>query len=63
MQLAGLRAGFWGAVTSPQLKADAGRAHLIVDPLNWQDTVKALAEILATPKNLIERTKKIIAAK
>lgn len=63
MQLAGLRKGFWGAVNSPQLKKDAGRAHLIVDPLNWQDTEAALKEILSTPKRLIARTKEIIGAK
>lgn len=63
MQLAGLRKGFWGAVNDPQLKKDAARAKLIVDPLNWQDTEKALQEILSTPKPLIARAKKIIAAK
>ncbi len=63
MQLAGLRKGFWGAVNSPKLRKDASRAHLIVDPLNWQDTVAAFKVLLSTPKDLIERTKKIIGAK
>jgi len=62
MQLAGLRKGFWGAVNAPQLKKDAARAKLIVDPLDWRDTEKALKEILDTPKNLIARTKKIIGS-
>jgi len=63
VHLAALRKGFWGAVNSPQLKEDAGRAHLIVDPLDWRDTEAALKEILSTPKHLIARAKKIIAAK
>ncbi|MPY68619.1 MAG: hypothetical protein GEU92_00880 [Alphaproteobacteria bacterium] len=35
VQLAGLRKGFWEAVNSPELKADAERKKLIIDPLNW----------------------------
>jgi tripartite-type tricarboxylate transporter receptor subunit TctC len=63
VHLAALRKGFWGAVNSPELRKDAGRAHLIVDPLNWRDTEVRLKEILSTPKRLIERTKKIIGSK
>jgi tripartite-type tricarboxylate transporter receptor subunit TctC len=61
VQIAGLRKGFWEAVNSPELKADAERKKLIIDPLNWQDTEAELKEILSTPQRLIERAKKAIS--
>lgn len=61
MQLAGLRKGFWDAVNSEELKADAKGRKLIIDPLNWKDTQTQLQEILDTPKRLIEKTKQMIS--
>jgi tripartite-type tricarboxylate transporter receptor subunit TctC len=61
LQIAALRKGFWEAVNSPALKADAKRRKLTVDPLNWQDTEAAFKEILSTPKHLIERAKQAIS--
>jgi tripartite-type tricarboxylate transporter receptor subunit TctC len=61
MQLAALRKGFWAAVNSDELKADAKRKKLIIDPLDAADTEAAFKEILSTPKHLIERAKKVIS--
>jgi len=62
-RLAALRKGFWAAVNSPELIADAKRLKIIIDPLNWQDTIKGFKEIFATPKEVLVRVKKIIGAK
>jgi tripartite-type tricarboxylate transporter receptor subunit TctC len=59
-RLNALRKGFWAAVTSPELQADAKRLKLTVDPLNAGDTVAALQEIFDTPKHLIANAKKLI---
>lgn len=60
-QIAALRKGFWDAVNSPELKADAKRRQLIIDPLNWRDTEVAFEEILSTPQHLIERARQAIS--
>jgi hypothetical protein len=62
-RLAGMREGFWKAVTSDDIKADAKKTKLIIDPLTWQETEAALNEILATPKPLIERAKAVLKSK
>lgn len=62
-RVAALRKGFWETVNTPELKADAKRMKLIVDPLTWQDTEKAFDEILSTPKRLIKRAKQVISSK
>lgn len=62
-RLALLREGFWKAATSAEIKTDAAKSGLLIDPLNWQETEKALAEILGTPKPLVERAKQVIKAK
>lgn len=58
-----LRKGFWAAVTSPELIADAKRLRIIIDPLNWQDTVAEFKKIFATPKDIIARVNKLVGAK
>lgn len=62
-RVAALRKGFWSAVTSPELIADAKRLKIIIDPLNWQDTVSEFKKIFATPKDVIARVKKMVGAK
>ena len=59
-RLAALRKGFWAAVNSPELQADARRLKLTVDPLNAEDTIAGFTQILNTPKYLIARAKKLI---
>lgn len=59
-RLEALRKGFWAAVNSPELRADAKRFKLIIDPLNAEDTVAAFNKILATPKDLVAKAKKMI---
>lgn len=61
MQLAALRGAFWKAVHSEGFKKAAKKARLIIDPLDWQDTVAAFKDILSTPKALVEKTKQLIA--
>lgn len=55
-----LRKGFWEAVNSPELQADAKRIGLAVDPLDWKRTREHFAEVLATPEATIARVKKTI---
>ena len=62
-RVAALRKGFWAAVNSPELKADAKRLKIIIDPLNWQDTVAAFKKIFDTPKDVIARVKILVGAK
>lgn len=62
-RVAALRKGFWAAVNSPELLADAKRIGLIVDPLDWKQTLLEFAEIFKTPQSTIARVKKAIGAK
>lgn len=62
-RVAALRKGFWAAVNSPELIADAKRLKLIIDPLDWQATEAAFTKIFDTPKDVIARVKKIVGAK
>ena len=63
MSGAALRKAFWAAVNSDELKADANRLKIIIDPLNWQDTVSEFKKIFATPPEVIARVKQIVGAK
>lgn len=58
--LDGLRRGFWSAVNDPALKARAKKSRIIIDPLNAADTERELKAILATPKALLAKTKKLV---
>lgn len=58
---AALRKAFWAAMTSPELKEDAVRAKLIIDPIDWKETETALREILGAPPAIVERAKKAIS--
>jgi len=62
-RVAALRKGFWEAVNSPELQADAKRIGLIIDPLDWKTTLSEFAEIFKTPKSTIARVKNAIGAK
>lgn len=59
-RLAALREAFWAAVTSPELKADAERMKLILDPMNGEQTEAAFRAILNAPQEIIDRAKAVI---
>ena len=60
-RVAALRKAFWTTVTSKELKADADRQGLIIDPLDWKDTEAAFRDFLDVPPSVIERAKKLLA--
>lgn len=62
-RVAALRKGFWAAVNSPELRADAKRIRIIIDPLDYKDTVAAFKKIFDTPKDVIARAKKAVSNK
>ena len=62
-RVAALRKGFWAAVNTPELQADAKRIGLIVDPLNYKDTLAEFEKIFATPKDVIAKAKKAVSNK
>ena len=62
-RVAALRSAFWGAVTSPELKADAERQRLILDPMTWQQTEAAYRAFLDVPQNIIDRAKAALGQK
>lgn len=59
-RLAALRKGFWDTATSAALKATADRQKLIVDPMDAAATEKAFRDVLASPKEVVERAKEMI---
>lgn len=62
-RVAALRSAFWGAVTSPELKADAARQKLILDPMTWQQTEAAYRAFLDVSPKIIERAKQALGQK
>ena len=62
-RVAELRKGFWAAVTSPALRAEAEKQRLIVDPMDWKDTEAAFRSFLDVPKDVIDRAKKLLGQK
>jgi tripartite-type tricarboxylate transporter receptor subunit TctC len=59
-RVAALRKGFWEAVNSTELQADAKRVGVIVDPLDWKRTTDHFADVLSTSESTIARVKKAI---
>ena len=59
-RIAALRTAFWAAVMSPELKADAERMQLILDPMTGEQTEAAFRAILNTPQEIIEQAKTAI---
>ena len=56
-RVAELRNAFWATVNSPELKADAVRQRLIVNPMDWKDTESAFRSFLDVPQKIIDRAK------
>ena len=59
-RLAALRKAFWDTANSPELKADAEKQKLIVDPMDAAATEQAFRDILATPKEVVDLAKTLI---
>lgn len=60
-RVAELRAGFWAAVNSPALKADAERQKLILEPMDWKETETAFREFLDVPQKIVDRARQVLA--
>ncbi len=56
-----LRAAFRKAVEDPELRADAERQKLAIDPTWGDDAERVIQRLYATPQHVIERTRKIVA--
>jgi tripartite-type tricarboxylate transporter receptor subunit TctC len=59
-RVAALRDAFWAAMHSPELKADAEKQQLVVDPMDWNETEAAFREVLAVPQHVVTRAKDLI---
>lgn len=55
-----LRVAFWAAANSPEMKADAERQSLILEPMDWKETEAAFRAALDVPKAIIDRAKMVI---
>ena len=59
-RLAALRKAFMDTMTSKELKEDAVRNKLIIDPMDWKETEDAFREALSMPKAVVDRAKEVI---
>ncbi len=59
-RLAALRKAFMDTMTSKELKEDAVRNKLIIDPMDWKETEDAFREALSMPKAIVDRAKEVI---
>src|ERR1041384_8186014 len=58
-RVAALRDAFWAMAHSPELKADAEKQQLVIDPMDWKETEAALRAVLAIPAELIAPARNI----
>ncbi len=61
-RLAILRAAFWKAANSPELKADAERAQFDVEPMTGEQTQAAMEKALTVSKTVAERSKALLSS-
>jgi len=59
-RVAALRDAFWAMAHSPELKADADKQQLVIDPMDWRETEAALHELLAIPENVVARARQLL---
>jgi tripartite-type tricarboxylate transporter receptor subunit TctC len=59
-RVAALRAAFWAAANSPELKADAAKNRLFVNPMDWKETVAAFRAVLDVPETVVARAREMI---
>jgi tripartite-type tricarboxylate transporter receptor subunit TctC len=60
-RVAALRAAFWAAANSGELRADAKKRRLIVDPMDWKETEAAFRGMLNVSPAIVARAKKAIS--
>jgi tripartite-type tricarboxylate transporter receptor subunit TctC len=60
-RLALLRRAFRMAVEDPELKADAEKQHLALDPTSGEEAERVIKALYATPVAVVERTRRIVA--
>jgi len=60
-RVAALRKAFWEAANSDALKAEGKRLKLVIDPMTGEATEAALRASLDVPKDIVERSKKMLA--
>jgi tripartite-type tricarboxylate transporter receptor subunit TctC len=53
--VATMRAAFWKAATSDAMKADAKKMGVLLDPMDWQETIAAFKEALDVPQKIVDR--------
>jgi len=56
-RVAALRDAFWAMAHSPELKADAEKQHLVIDPMDWKEAEEALRGALAVPEDVVARAR------
>jgi ABC-type phosphate/phosphonate transport system substrate-binding protein len=59
-RVAALRDAFWEMAHSPELKADAEKQQLVVDPMDWKETEAALRDVLAIPEDVTARAREMM---
>jgi tripartite-type tricarboxylate transporter receptor subunit TctC len=59
-RVAALRDAFWAAAHSPELKADADKQQLVVEPVDWKETEAELRAVLAIPQDVVARANELI---
>jgi tripartite-type tricarboxylate transporter receptor subunit TctC len=59
-RVAALRDAFWAMAHSPELKADAEKQQLVVDPMDWKETEAALRDALALPEDVVARAREMM---
>ncbi len=62
-RVAALRKAFWATLQDPDLRAEARRASLEVDPVSAEDVHALIAKIYAAPKALPDQIKKALHSK
>jgi tripartite-type tricarboxylate transporter receptor subunit TctC len=60
-RVAALRAAFWAAANSPELRADAEKKKMVIDPMDWKETEAGFRAALDVTPEIVERAKKAIA--
>src|SRR5258708_1099241 len=59
-RVAGLRAGFDAMVADPGFRAEAQRMKLLVTPMTGDEVARHIAELYATPSDVVARAKTIL---
>jgi tripartite-type tricarboxylate transporter receptor subunit TctC len=61
-RVAALREAFDKTMTDPGFLADAAKAHMEVSPVSGEQVAKLIAEVLASPKDVVARVRTALAA-